>query len=165
MRRAETEYSEAVCGERVDHSVIHYWEKKLNEVFTALIRRIETPLITLLTPLFRMLDSTKFAIWKNKEIEFHSLTAVMKETVFSISIFFGSTSPTKATRGVLIPSPGELMADQLYDYNKAMGIMFESGYTPIIKPNSSRYHGYWRRKARKIFYKDIIRYRQKEMLL
>jgi hypothetical protein len=39
--------------------------------------------------------------------------------------------------------------------------MFQSGYEPIIKPNSIRYHGYWRRKARRIYFKDILRYRQR----
>ena len=53
------------------------------------------------------------------------------------------------------------MCDRWYDDNKSVGIMFESGYTPIIKPNSGRYRGHWRRKARKIYYSDELRYRQR----
>jgi len=29
LREAELSYSELICGSRVDHSVIHYWEKSL----------------------------------------------------------------------------------------------------------------------------------------
>ena len=161
LRRAETDYSQEICGERIDHSVIHYWEKKLEEVYTALIRRIGKLLTKLLKPIFKIVDSTKFSTWKQKEVEFHTLTAIAKKTVFPTSIFFGSVSPSRAVDNVILQGKGELMADSWYDDNKAMGIIFESGYTPVIKPNSGRYHGYWRRKARKIFYKDIIKYRQR----
>ena len=29
LRDAETGWSECVCGERIDHSVIHYWEQNI----------------------------------------------------------------------------------------------------------------------------------------
>ena len=161
LRRAETDHSQEICGERVDHSVIHYWEKKIDEVFIALVHVIGKLLTKLLRPIFRIIDSTKFATWKQKEVEFHTLTAITKKTVFPTSIFFGSVSPSKAVGNTIVLGKGELMADRWYDDNKAMEIMFESGYTPIIKPNSGRYHGYWRRKARRIYYKDIVRYRQR----
>ena len=154
LRKAETDYSEEVCPVRVDHSVIHYWEKKLKEVYVALVKRIGKLLCKLTRPKFKIIDSTKFATWKQKEIEFHTLTAITKKTVFPVSVFFGSVSPSKAVNGVLQKGKGELMCDRWYDDNKAMGIMFESGYIPIVKPNSGRYSGYWRRKARKIYYKD-----------
>jgi len=161
LRKAETDFSEEICAERVDHSVIHYWEKKLEEVYTAFVKRIGQLLSKLTRPMFRIIDSTKFATWKQKEVEFHTLTAITKKTVFPTSVFFGSVSPSKAVDGVLPKGKGELMCDRWYDDNKAMGIMFESGYTPIIKPNSGRYHGHWRRKARKIYYSDELRYRQR----
>ena len=31
LREAEVEYSKLICKERVDHSVIHYWEKKFSD--------------------------------------------------------------------------------------------------------------------------------------
>ena len=161
LRRAETDHSEEICGERVDHSVIHYWEKKLEEVYTALVRRIGKLLKKQFKPLFKIIDSTKFTTWKQKEVEFHTLTAITRHTVFPISVFFGSVSPSKAVDNVVVKGKGELMADRWYDDNKAMRIMFEQGYTPIIKPNSNRYRGYWRRKARKIYFKDQLRYRQR----
>jgi len=147
--------------ERVDHSVIHYWEKKLEEVYIALVRRMGQLLLSSLKPLFKVIDSTKFVTWKQREVEFHTLTAITKETVFPISIFFGSANPSRAVSNTLIQGKGELMADPWYDDNKAMGIMFQKGYIPIVKPNSGRYHGYWRRKARRIFFKDLLRYRQR----
>jgi len=30
LREAEIKYSKIICKERVDHSVIHYWEKKFD---------------------------------------------------------------------------------------------------------------------------------------
>ena len=161
LRKAETDYSEEVCPERVDHSVIHYWEKKLDGVYTSFVKRISKLFSKLTRPKFRIIDSTKFTTWKQKEVEFHTLTAITKKTVFPTSVFFGSVSPSKAVNGVLPQGRGELMCDRWYDDNKAMGTMFESGYTPIVKPNSGRYHGYWRRKARKLYYRDEIRYRQR----
>lgn len=161
LRKAETDYSDEICSERVDHSVIHYWEKKLKEVYVALVRRIGEVLCRLTRPKFKIIDSTKFVNWEQKEIEFHTLTAITEETVFPVSVFFGSVSPSKAVKGTILQGKGELMADRWYDDNKAMGIMFESGYIPIVKPNSGRYHGYWRRKARKKYYSDILRYRQR----
>ena len=118
-------FSEEICSERVDHSVIHYWEKKLEEVYTAFVKRIGQLLSKLTRPMFRIIDSTKFATWKQKEIEFHTLTAITKKTVFPTSVFFGSVSPSKAVNGVLPKGKGELMCDRWYDDNKAMGIMFE----------------------------------------
>lgn len=161
LRKAETDYSEEICPERVDHSVIHYWEKKLKDVYAALVRQIGKLLCKLTRPEFRIIDSTKFTTWKQKEIEFHTLTAITRKTVFPTSVFFGSVSPSKAVNEVLFKGKGEIMCDKWYDDNKAMGIMFEYGYIPIIKPNSGRYHGHWRRKARKLYYQDEIRYHQR----
>ena len=30
LREAEIRYSKIICKERIDHSVIHYWEKKFD---------------------------------------------------------------------------------------------------------------------------------------
>jgi hypothetical protein len=53
------------------------------------------------------------------------------------------------------------MADRWYDDNKAMGIMFKKGYKPIVKPQKTRYSGYWRRKAREIFGLEWFKYRDR----
>ena len=119
LRKAEADYSEEICSERVDHSVIHYWEKKLKEVYVALVIRIGQLLCKLTRPKFKIIDSTKFATWKQKEIEFHTLTAITRKTVFPVSVFFGSVSPSKAVRSVLTKTEGrrELIADRLMIIN------------------------------------------------
>ena len=149
LRKAETNLSEEICQERVDHSVIHYWEKKLEEVYIQLVKRIGQILSRYTKPEFRIIDSTKFATWKQKEIEFHTLVAVTKKTVFPLSVFFGSVSPSKAVDNTVYEGKGELMADRWYDDNKAIGIMFQKGYKPIVKPIKDRYKGYWRKKQEK----------------
>jgi hypothetical protein len=111
LRKADTDFSEEISLERVDHSVIHYWEKKLYEVFTALVKKISQLLVTLLTPLFNIIDSTKFVTWNKKEVEFHTQTLITKETVFPVKRFFGSVSPGKATKNTIIKGKGNFMAD------------------------------------------------------
>jgi hypothetical protein len=161
LRRAETEYSTKICGERVDHSVIHYWEKKLDEVATSLVRRIGQALLPLVTLLFCIIDSTKFATWKNEEIEFHTQVAVTEETVFPLTMFFGSVSPKIAVENTVLQGNGDFMADRWYDANDAIGVLFKRGYKPIVKPIEERYRGYWRRKARKIFGLEWFKYRDR----
>lgn len=162
LRRAETELSEGICGERVDHSVVYYWENKLEEVFTSLVRRVSSLLKKKLRKSqFHIIDSTKFSTWKHKTVEFHTQTTVCKQTVFPTSVFFGSTNPSRATKQTLVVGKGELMADRWYDDNKAIQAMYEAGYQPIVKPNSGRYRGHYRRKARKAYYSDEIHYRQR----
>lgn len=40
LRGAEVDYSKLVCGARVDHSVIRYWEKRLDkELIQALVAK------------------------------------------------------------------------------------------------------------------------------
>ena len=50
LRKAETDYSEEICPERVDHSVIHYWEKKLEDVYVAFVKKIGQLLSKLTRP-------------------------------------------------------------------------------------------------------------------
>lgn len=151
LRRAETSHSFDICGERVDHSVIHYWEKKLDEVFPGLIRRIGKSLGKYLKPIFKIIDSTKFSTWKNETIEFHTQVVICNDTVFPQTLFFGSVSPKKATANTITPGKGIFMADKWYDDNKALGEMFKAGYEPLVKPIEERCSGFFRRKARKIY--------------
>ena len=161
LREAETDYSEASCHERIDHSVIHYWEQKLRAAYVFLVQRIGLFLVSKSKELFRFMDSTKFSNWHNWTYEFHSLHTIVQGTVFPISIFFGSTSPSVAVGNTLIPGKGELMMDRWYDDNTAIGIAYAQGYLPIVKLNSNRFRGHYRRKARKLYYADQLRYRQR----
>jgi len=159
LREAETDHSQKICGERVDHSVIHYWEKKLETIFTQLVNVLARKLTVMLFPLFCIIDATKFSNWTMHETEFHSFTLITRETVFPINIWFGSASPSLATLNVIVPGCGQLMCDRWYDDNKAMGFMFEAGYIPIVKPQKNRFSGFWRRKARKVY--DAVVYQQR----
>jgi len=59
LRRAEREYSAKLCGERVDHSVIHYWEKRVGkDLLKEIVVRIGRLLEEKLGYLFSVLDST-----------------------------------------------------------------------------------------------------------
>ena len=157
LRKAETDNSQEICGSRVDHSVIHYWEKKLEEVYCALVRKISQLLAR--RKEFTFIDSTKFTTWDKREIEFHTLNLVTKETVIPLNLFFGSTAPNIAVKGVILTGKGDLLGDRWYDDNKSFGVMFKAGYNPIVKPNRNRFSGYWRRRARKVY--DYYRYKQR----
>jgi hypothetical protein len=161
LREAEANYSEDACAERIDHSVIHYWEKKLRCVYEFLVQRIGLFLTGKSHEFFRFLDSTKFSNWHQKTYEFHTMHSIAKDMVFPLSIFFGSVSPSAAVGNVIQPGRGQVMADPWYDDNKALGIIYANGYVPIVKPNSIRFHGHHRRKARREFYRDQLRYRQR----
>ena len=162
LRMAEACYSELVCGMRVDHSVIHYWEKRfgsglIEELERHLGRRIEE----LLNYSFSVLDSTKMSTWRGDTVEFHLLVRIAGDkgsgTVYPAAVAFGSTSGTPL-RAIV---PGELMADAWYDSREVLRSMFKMGYTPIVKPAGNRERGMWRKKARVIFYKNEERYRMR----
>ena len=152
LRAAETDYSELVCGKRVDHSVIHYEEKVLGkELIERVIMLIGQRLDVKIGYEFSVIDATKFTTWKNKTVEYHLLTRIAKETVYPASVFFGSVNPSRATGETLIEGNDDLLGDAWYDDNLAIKTMFQHGYNPIIKPNQNRSGGYWRRKARKLY--------------
>jgi len=69
LRSAETDLTKFILGERVDHSVISYWENKpeMTNCLKIIISRAGL-LTKLLTPLFSFVDSTKFVSWKINEI-------------------------------------------------------------------------------------------------
>jgi hypothetical protein len=132
LRAAETDYSRFVCNDRVDHSVIHYWEKNINKEY--------------MEELVRM---------------FHVLVRIHDETVYPVSTHVGSFDPLPDTEGTLMPGNGYLIADKWYDVNDVFRVMFKNGYKPLVKPKRDRGGGYWRRKARKIFRTDWRKYRQR----
>ncbi|GBC68478.1 hypothetical protein HRbin01_00161 [archaeon HR01] len=53
------------------------------------------------------------------------------------------------------------MMDSYYDSNKAIGIAMEMVYAPLVRPNTRRDRGYFRKKSRKVFgvLADNYRYR------
>jgi len=64
LRGAETDWSEYVCGERIDHSVIHYWERNLpSEYIEQAVRLIGSRLEELIGYEFSVIDATAFSGW------------------------------------------------------------------------------------------------------
>jgi len=165
LREAEADYSQSVCNNRVDHSVIHYWEKKLNAILPSIVALIGNALDKQLKYMFSVIDSTKFSFWlrNDKETEFHVMNRISRHTVYPVSIFHKSCSPSAAVSNVVTEGRKNLLADAWYDDNKSMGIMFERGYKPLVCPNKNRSKGYWRRKARKLYNTIVGRmaYRQR----
>jgi hypothetical protein len=145
LREAETDYFKIICKERIDHSVIHYWEKKLDkELIETIIGEVGKKVERLLDYKFSVLDSTKFTSWTISLEEFHLLVRVNEETVYPANIFFGSTSPEEVTKKLLVSGKGELLADSWYDDRRAIREMFEQGYKQVVKPNKNRFKGKYR---------------------
>lgn len=165
LRRAELRISEFVIGERVDHSVISYWEKKpeIARCLKLIIFRAGQLLDKLCKQTFTFVDATKFTSWNIKEIEIHVANRIVDGTIYPIGTSFITSTVHGAVKECLPPGGGKLYADAWYDVNKALGVMFEKGYEPIVCPNKRRSRGYWRKKARKLYrmIENRLGYRQR----
>jgi hypothetical protein len=114
-----------------------------------------------LTPLFSFVDATKFSSWKIKETEFHVYNIVAQETVYPVGISFLTNTVRDSVNECVPKGSGKLLADAWYDVNKALQVMFEKGYIPLVCPNKGRGEGYYRRQARKLYRKNRGIYRQR----
>lgn len=160
LRDAETDWSEYVCGEPIDHSVIHYWEQKLPvNIIEDAVRKAGKELQEFLGYDFSVIDATAFNSWHNSHYSFHLVNRIHEGTVYPVSITKDTFDPIPNTRDVIVPGNGFFMGDKWYDVNGIFRIVYREGYTPIISPQRTRCSGYWRRKARKDY--DKRRYRQR----
>ena len=163
LRSAETDLTRFVVGERIDHSVIAYWENKPEIVncLKIIISRAGQLLDKSLTPLFSFVDSTKFSSWKIKETEVHVCNRIAKETVYPVGTSFEVKTVRDPVREAVPPGNGELYADAWYDDRKTFEVLFKKGYIPVVCPNKTRYRGYYRRIARQIYKEKRMAYRQR----
>ncbi len=163
LRAAEVNLTTFVVGERVDHSVINYWERKPEIVncLKIIISRAGQLLDKLLTREYSFVDATKFTSWKIEEIEIHVCNRIAKETVYPVGISFRTDSVKASMKECIPPGKGELLADAWYDAKKAIQVMFEKGYEPLVCPNKRRSSGYWRKKSRKLYKQRREIYRQR----
>ena len=160
LRDAETDWSEYVCGEHVDHSVIHYWEQKIPvEIIEQSIRNAGKKLQELLGYEFSVIDATAFSSWHNSHYSFHLVNRIHEGTVYPVNISKDTYDPIPNTRDVIVPGHGPFMGDKWYDVNGVFRIVYKEGYTPIISPQRTRCSGHWRRRARKHY--DKYKYRQR----
>ena len=162
LRATETDWSKSVCEERVDHSVIHYWEKNLRtEVIEQTVRIIGSELEEMLGYDFSVIDATSFSDWHHNTSGFHLLNRICKGAVYPVSMHPDSFDPVPNTRDTIVPGHGLFMGDAWYDVNRVYRIIYRHGYTPLVSPNKDRDSGCWRRKARKVYSREWRRYRQR----
>jgi len=155
LRGAEVRLSRFVIGERVDHSVISYWEKKPEIVrcLKLIISRAGQLLDKLCKQSFTFVDATDFTSWNKELVQIHVANRIVDGTIYPIGVSFLTSTVHGPVAECLPFGKGKAYADAWYDANKALGVMFEKGYEPIVCPNKRRSKGYWRRKAR-ILYRD-----------
>ena len=153
LRGAEMHLSKLVCNERIDHSVIAYWEnkKEMALLIAQFISLAGAMLDKALSTLFLVVDATKFSSWSIDETNVHVSVRVAKGTVYPIGISFLTESVVKPVSEVVPEGNGLVYLDAGYDDNSTIGVLFEKGYTPIVCPNKGRWKGYWRKKARKLY--------------
>ena len=165
LRGAESRLSKLVCKERVDHSVIAYWENKqgVSRYLQRIIANAGKELDSLLNPLFTFVDATKFTSWNIKEVEIHVANRIAQGTLYPIGTSFLTNTVRGPVKECLPPGSRIVYADAWYDDNKALGVMFEKGYIPVVCPNKNRWKGYYRKRARKIYSQPVHRlgYRQR----
>jgi hypothetical protein len=165
LRSAEEHLTRFVFNERVDHSVLSYWENnpkmiKLLQIFVAVAGAM---LDKALSSLFSFVDATKFSSWKIEETFVTVCNKIAKETVYPIGISFEKNTVASPVSEYVSNGNGLLYADAGYDDNKTIGVLFNKGYTPIVCPNKNRWKGYYRHKARKLYRMRVHRlgYRQR----
>ncbi len=90
LRGSEARLSEFICNERVDHSVIAYWENKpeVTSVITKIISLAGAMLEKALSSLFLVVDATRFSSWYINETEIHVCNKIANGTVYPIGISF-----------------------------------------------------------------------------
>jgi hypothetical protein len=88
LREAECDYSRIVCKSRVDHAVIHYWEKKFDKkLIERIVKAIGSKLEQLIGYMFSVIDATEFTRWNKSNLEFHLFNRIANGTIYPISIF------------------------------------------------------------------------------
>jgi len=110
---------------------------------------------------FSVLDATSFTNWHRTINGFHLITRISRETVYPAGITNDTFNPIPNTRDVIVEGNGFILADRWYDVNGVYRIAYKKGYIPLIKPQRTRWKGYWRRKGRKVYSREWRRYRQR----
>ena len=121
LRSTETDYSELVCEQRVDHSVIHYWEKNIDrDLIEEIIVLIGQKLDNSFNYEYTFIDATEFTSWNKNPLIFHVSCRITKETVYPTGIHYGLGRTVKeSVEGCLVHGEGDVLADAWYDSNDA----------------------------------------------
>ena len=168
LREAEEHLTKYVCKERIDHSVLSYWENKeeMSMIIAQFISIAGAMLQKYLSSEFTFVDSTKFTGWNVKNMKLVEVTVCNKicnQTVYPVGISFLRGDVVSPVREAVPKGTGKIKADAWYDEIETIKLLFKKGYIPIICPNKSRYSGYYRRKAREIYKmpENKLAYRQR----
>jgi hypothetical protein len=153
LREAEAHLSRLVCKDRVDHSVIAYWENKpqMAMLVSRLISIAGAMLNKVLSTEFTFVDATKFTNWTIDEVYLTVCNKIAKGTVYPVGISFKKGSVELPVNESVPAGAGKLYADAGYDDNKTIGVLFKKGYVPIVCPNKNRWRGFYRHKARELY--------------
>ena len=161
LRGAE-EFVELLLKVHIDHSVLHYWEKKLEPIASKLVELAGKRIEELIGYDYSCVDSTKFVSWQMQCFELHVLARKASKTIYVAKLDIASVGPSKLS--LLVEGKGKLFADRWYDSNKFIGQAFKLGYEPLIKPNRKRCKGFWRKKARKIWKFKSYEYKNRSVV-
>ena len=144
-----------VCKERIDHSVLHYWEKKekVKQVMAKILNKLAEMLEERLSYDNSALDSTKFVTRDKTLVEIHILTRKAKLSLYASSFNFGS-SKLDACKS-LKKGRGYLLADRWYDDRHVIKAIGKNGYVPVVKPRKYKARGYYARLRDK-HYSDFL---------
>lgn len=87
LRGAEDNLSYDVFGGRVDHSVVHYWEKRMMRagVLEEMLRIVGRWVEERLSYAFSVLDSTALTTWRKEKVWMHALTRVSRGFLYPVS--------------------------------------------------------------------------------
>jgi hypothetical protein len=153
LRGAEVHLSRLVFKERIDYSVIAYWENKpeMPLLIAKFIAIAGAMLNKALSSLFTFVDSTKFSSWLIDEVEITVCNKIADKTVYPVGISFKRKNVASPVDEAVPYGNGKAYADSWYDDNNAIQVLFEKGYEPIICPNKNRWRGFYRHKARKLY--------------
>ena len=90
LRRAECRLSSFVIGERVDHSVISYWENKpeIQTCLKLIIGRAGQLLDKMCKQKFTFVDATDFTSWNKELVQVHVANRIVNETIYPIGVSF-----------------------------------------------------------------------------
>ena len=168
LREAEEHLTKYVCKERVDHSVLSYWEnkKEMSIIVARFISIAGAMLQRVLSMEFSFLDSTKFTGWNVKEMKLIEVTVcnrICNQTVYPVGISFLRSDVVSPVRESVPNGTGKIKADAWYDEIETIKHLFKIGYIPIICPNKNRINGFYRKKAREIYSlrENRLAYRQR----
>jgi len=142
LRGAEAHITKLIHKERIDHSVISYWENKeeMPEIIAQFINVAGAMLERYLSSLFTFVDATKFSSWRMEEVNIHVCNRIANGTVYPIGLSFTTGSVAKPVSEAVPSGNGLAYLDAGYDDNKTIGVMFRKGYTPIVCPNLTSPH-------------------------